>query len=211
MYGDSYLVYGAKTCRHCGEAHEDRLHIKETRRSRFKLMQFMALTRSRVDRAWTSFDGNSIQPTMLGLLIAQGLTIVAHSGRVTHEGDAAFRAAATEYGYASVMQNELDQPFVSLAGRRISDDELARTRGTRRGFDYPPGSCAAPRLIRKAFRLIANPNPATWEMSEIYCSAGGGGYWVHGLSAHSCDTCESLVPLLLCDQGLMGGLGVMNI
>ena len=80
-YGSTYQVYGSHACSACSESHARVLHIKETRRSRFKLMQFMAEITARHQNGGIlahNIGGN--QRFMLGLMVSGDRIFVAASG-----------------------------------------------------------------------------------------------------------------------------------
>ena len=208
VYGGSYQVYGAGVCPNCGVAHAPAFQIKESQRSRFKLMQFMA-EMSTILTATPSIGpsrpplvhAGAGQRFMLGILISGASTLVAASGNNHTRHD--FERVAQMKGYTTCPPRKAMEGFnVSAVGRRIPTGQYMATQ---RAGASPPGSCAAPRLIQKAFSIPAIAvNRQHWEMSEVFYQPNterrtrNDPYWVHGLSAHHCATCDNLVPLLMC-------------
>lgn len=175
---------------------------------------------------------------MLGILISGDDVLVTTSGSGLDTEP--FKAPAALKGYTICGPVNPAGPHESVIARPIPAIEYGNTR---REQGYEPGTCAAPRLLAKAFK---NPkmlnNWLNWEMSEIFyfpnnearrvhedeCDRArvqhieavhkgdrgdhpncavckqlvavqvGSLYWSPGLSAHSCNTCEQLVPLLMC-------------
>ncbi len=217
VYGSRYEVYGAGVCVRCGRAHPAASQIPETQQSRFKLMQFLAEMSTAmagtpedyvVGRTVGPFrppiiDAGAGQKFMVGLLLAGGQTLVSVSGNNLANG--AFTAAVTRKRY--VVCGARKAPVGvhnSVVDRVIPAGQYMATQGAGAS---PAGDCAAPRLIERAFELIpAGPlrDPSTWAMSEVFYQpktsrrTADDLHWVHGLSAHSCATCQNLVPLLLC-------------
>jgi hypothetical protein len=202
MYGGHYLIYGSGFCAHCGARHAAGAQLRETPRSRFRLVQLMAEMSTTFQAGGRPLvHAGAGQKFMLGLLIAGGRTYVATSGG--NLANAAFVAAAGRKGYTICPAR---RPLVgvnrSAGGRAIPAGQYMAMQAAGAS---PAGDCAAPRMIQRALELGA-VNPAGWEMSESYYQPNtdrrlrDDSCWVHGLSAHSCKTCENLVPLLLCPR-----------
>ena len=323
IYGSEHIHYGAGECPACHQRHASPYVIKETSKSRFKLMQFAAemtahdthgQTRQAIANAFSTarsgtglgklnkqiaekqrniakgkaveqntaqistlqaqyrqldkdltadlrnikkpflerFPGaqDGYSPSfaasergadvkfMLGILLSGDDVLVTTSGNGIDTEP--FRAAAALKGYTVCEAVNVPDPHQSVIARPIPTVEYGNTQ---REQGYAPGSCAAPRLLARAFTIpkIFN-NLKNWEMSEIYyfpnndarrahedesdkarvkhvneahngdrgdhpgcllcqqfnAATVGSLYWVPGLSAHSCNTCEQLVPLLMC-------------
>jgi hypothetical protein len=146
---------------------------------------------------------------MIGILICPEKTFVAASGPGFQNSK--FRAVAQQKAYTVCRPRTAETtPRTTIFGAAISHDEYASAKDATAG---EPGTCAAPRLIQEA-----TEDPATdterhedWRMSEIYYLPNNDRrireqnendlYWLHGVTAHSCKTCEKLVPLLLCPKG----------
>jgi hypothetical protein len=140
------------------------------------------------------------QKFMMGLLVSPTVPqiLVAVSGPNTN--NVAFQAAAGGKGYT--ICQPVGAVHQSRIGRAIPNVEYAAAQGVGAGA---PGDCAAPRILEAAFAIPAvAADWANWEMSEIYYQPHTGRrlqndyHWVHGLSAHSCNTCNNLIPLLMC-------------
>lgn len=198
-YGSTHQVYGSRACASCQQPHASWLHIKETHRSRFKLMQFLAEVTARHPNGgiFTHDIGNTRY--MVGLLISGGTIFVAASGNNNNR----IQPAAQAKGY--VLCNRITNP----AGNRSRVGRVIPTvqyQAAQAPAEPSPGNCAAPRLIQHACANGHAGNYRTWEMSEVYYEPNTGrrtandSYWMHGLSAHSCGTCENLVPLLMCPR-----------
>jgi hypothetical protein len=138
---------------------------------------------------------------MLGLLTDGTTTLVATSGK--NMNNAAFVRVAKLKGYTICPpRGPAVGTNTSLGGRTISNNDYENCQGADANR---PGECAAPRLIQRAFEIPAlMRNRAQWAMSEIFYQPNSEKrleqdlYWVHGLTAHSCATCENLVPVLMC-------------
>lgn len=206
MYGSNYQVYGAGPCPRTNRPHALASQIRETQRSRFVLMQLIA----EMSTAMSGAGGGIARPVMhagagqkfmLGVLLTGGATYVAASG--SNNGNNALVTACMRKGYT------LCPPRSATGGVHHAVSGRVIPAGQYMSMQAPgasrAGDCAAPRLIEQA---IATPaalaNRANWAMSEVFYQpntarrAQDDLYWVHGLSAHSCATCENLVPLLLC-------------
>lgn len=206
VYGGKLQHYGTGSCPHCHKVHGSEFQILESQRSRFKLMQFMAemsttfTPPSESGPARPIIHASAKQKFMLGILICGGTTLVAASG---HRKKADFERVAKLKGYQICpKQSAMQGPNKSVAGRQIPTGQYMATQcaGASR-----PGDCAAPRLVQHA---LANPAMAAkfqdWEMSEVFYQPNtsrrtkDNTYWMHGLSAHHCATCEKLIPLIMC-------------
>lgn len=157
---------------------------------------------------------------MLGLLITPNATYVTAAGTFENKTGGLFAYVATKKGYKTCGKNDKgDTP--SISNVRITKLQYESCKSPN---SQVPGSCAAPKLIQQ---YIADARQNRWaiqvsqlHMSEIYFvpntetrrnmmdanQSGGSGnanglYWTPGLTAHSCETCERLVPLLLCPAG----------
>jgi hypothetical protein len=137
-------------------------------------------------------------PTMLGLLIcgvgADAKTYVAASGKFA---DGRFKHVARLHGFTVCEKVPVQR---SLAGKPIPGDIY---QGSKALHAQMPGTCAAPRMIAQAIADKCMAPLDTWRMSEIYywrrgMKDNGELAWVPGLTAHSCETCEKLLPLFLC-------------
>lgn len=199
-YGSTYQVYGSHACGNCGVPHARFMHVKETSRSRFKLMHFMAEITARHQNGGIFTHNMGSQRFMLGLLISGNQILVAASGNNNNK----ITATANALGYT------VCPAIVNTAGNRSRVNRLIpqpQYAGTQVMGDPNPGNCAAPRLIQHATTLPAvKANWRAWEMSEVFFHpktshrTASAPYWVHGLSAHSCGTCENLVPILMCPR-----------
>jgi hypothetical protein len=175
------------------------LHIKETQQSRFKIMQFNAelMARSALPPMINIGVG---QKFMIGLLISNQTVLVAASGNNNN------RIAPT-----AILKNYVLCPDIngsaghhSRVGRAIPTAEYQATQAPGAS---EPGRCAAPRLIQHAFTIPpVAANWRNWELSEVFYQPNTERrtrddlYWVHGLSAHHCNTCNILIPLLMCTR-----------
>jgi hypothetical protein len=142
---------------------------------------------------------------MVGILICPERTYVAASGPGLDNPK--FRAIAARKGYSVCKARTVDTvPRTTTRGEPISRELYV---GAKDPTAPDPGNCAAPRLIQQATEdgSIDKLKRKEWEMSEIYylpstakrtSEQNNGLYWLHGLTAHSCQTCEKLVPILLC-------------
>jgi hypothetical protein len=220
MYGDKLRIYADKPCQLCNHVHEPRYWIHETSNSRFRLMQLVFELK---------FDklalGNKLKPPvnrqgiasaaqedrMLGILTTPNRNYATHSGN-TQGGTTPFLRRAVARGYT------VCPPRSSVLGART--DINGGTVGavmyanSIRAGGYAPGNCAAPRLVQQAIDdHIANGwaiDLRQWAMSEVMFRKdtgmvpnGGGVDWVHGLTAHSCATCDALLPPFLCSDDAM--------
>jgi hypothetical protein len=326
IYGSEHIHYGAGECPACHQKHASPYVIKESSKSRFKLMQFAAemtaydthgqtrlavadaflkaragsdlsklnknikqtqkeidnpkkataidLNRAKLEKLESQYAQKDKELTdplrnirtafetrfpgaqqgyspsyaaslrgadvkfMLGILLSGDDVLVTTSGSGLDTEP--FTAAAALKGYTVCEGVNVADPHQSIIARPIPTVQYGNTQ---REQGYAPGSCAAPRLLAKAFTIprIFN-NLKNWEMSEIYyfpnnearrahedesdkarvkhveeahkgergdhpncvvcqqlnAATVGSLYWVPGLSAHSCNTCEQLVPLLMC-------------
>ncbi|SAK78331.1 hypothetical protein AWB75_04661 [Caballeronia catudaia] len=203
MYGSQYVSYGtSKNCPRCARVHLPREGIEETSASRFKLLQLMGeLVYARKHQ----YAGVDQADRMFGVLITPAAIYAAHSGQL-HNGFTPFLIAARGRGYTTCDERGPNFPgLLDVRFRPITPDLY---KGTKRGGGYPPGACAAPRLIQQAIldhqRRNQRIDLTRWAMSEVMYksdptrSPASGQDWVHGLTAHSCETCARLVPLLLC-------------
>ena len=207
-YGDKYQIYGAGNCPNCHRIHAPQYQINETQSSRFRLMQFIAEMSTILTPAPPIgpsrppiMHGSARQKYMIGVLISGGTTLVAASG--TNHNKADFQRVANMKGYQICPPRKaLLDINTSLGGRQIPAGQYMATQ---RGGASPPGDCAAPRLIQQALSVPALAgNYNNWAMSEVFYQPNtqrrtrDDPYWVHGLSAHHCATCDNLVPLLMC-------------
>ena len=199
VYGSTYQRYGAGPCPRCTVPHASFMHIKETQRSRFKIMQFNAemMSRSAVP---PNINVGAGQKFMVGLLISGNTVLVAASG--SNNGRIQTTAQLKNYTLCPMITGIAGH--TSRVGRAIPAAEYQATQAAGAGA---PGQCAAPRLIQHAFTIPAvAANWRNWEMSEVYYQPNterrtqDNLYWVHGLSAHHCATCDRLVPLLMCTR-----------
>ncbi len=146
---------------------------------------------------------------MVGILICPEKTFVAASGPGI--GNAKLLAVAERKGYTVCKTRTADtMPRTTIHGVAISREHYA---GAKDPTASEPGNCAAPRLIQEATAddAVDKGKHQQWAMSEIYYlpntarrtseQQDNALYWLHGLSAHSCKTCEKLVPVLLCPAG----------
>lgn len=208
VYGGSYQVYGAGVCPNCHAAHVPTFQIQESQQSRFRLMQFMA-EMSTILTAVPSIGptrppvvhAGAGQRFMLGILISGVTTLVAASGN-SHTRRDFVRVAGMKDYMICPPRKALQGPNTSAAGRQIP---IGQYMATQRAGASPPGDCAAPRLIQQALSMPAlAANLQRWEMSEVFYQPNterrtkSDPYWVHGLSAHHCATCDNLIPLLMC-------------
>ena len=199
VYGDAYQRYGAGSCPRCGQPHANFLHIKETRRSRFKIMQFNAELMARSAMPPTINVGAG-QKFMIGLLVSGATVLVSASGNNRNR----IQPVAQLKGYILCPDINVPNGHRSRIGRAIPTAEYQATQAA--GANAP-GRCAAPRLIQHAFTLPAvKANWRNWELSEVFYQPNTTRrtrddlHWVHGLSAHHCGTCDNLVPLLMCTR-----------
>jgi hypothetical protein len=175
----------------------------ETSRSRFRLMQLVVEMGTRSSGNAHIVHAGAGQKFMLGLLIAGPHTFVATSGN--NLGNASFVAAANAKGYTICPPRSYSTGVnFSVVGRAIPAGQYMSMQAANAS---PAGDCAAPRLLQQAFQTLGAPHqPNTWEMSEVFYQpntqrrTSDNLYWMHGLSAHSCATCQNLVPMLLCPQ-----------
>lgn len=198
-YGSEYQKYGAGTCPRCGVPHAGFMHIKETQRSRFKLMQFNAELMARTS-APLHINVGAIQKFMIGILISNHTILVATSGSNNNR----IQPVATLKNYILCPQITVTSGHHSRVGRLIPQAEYQATQAP---GAPTPGQCAAPRLIQHAFTIPSvAANWRNWELSEVFYQPNTARRtqdnlpWVHGLSAHHCATCDSLVPLLMCTR-----------
>jgi hypothetical protein len=138
------------------------------------------------------------QKFMVGLLLSGETQLVAASGK----NNSKLQFLAQSMGLILCPEITSTTEHLSCVGRVIAPAEYEATQAI---GGPTPGNCAAPRLIEHAFTLPnVRANMANWEMSEIYYQPNTKRrtkddlYWEHGLSAHHCDTCDALVPLLMC-------------
>ncbi|SAL05168.1 hypothetical protein AWB78_07336 [Caballeronia calidae] len=207
MYGSQYVLYGAtRACPRCAEIHPPREGIQETAISRFKLMQLMfELVYANLHNPGTCRQ----EDRMFGILTTPLRVYAAHSGP-TQNGTTSFLTAACKRGYKICDERSASLPGrIDIRFNEIPAEEYEATYT--RGGGYRPGACAAPRLIQQAILDYQHTgqhiDPTTWAMSEVMYKknptkspAGDGQDWIHGLTAHSCETCARLVPLLLCTR-----------
>lgn len=208
VYGDSYQTYGGGLCPNCHGTHAPQYKIKETQQSRFKLMQFMAEMSTALTPAVAVgpsrppvIHAGAGQKFMLGILICGGTTLIAASGNNHSRAD--FRRVAELKGYRICPPRKATEGVnVSVCGRAIPAGQYMATQSAGAS---PPGDCAAPRLIQQALSMSGVAGSSQmWEMSEIFYQPNterrtrDDSHWVHGLSAHHCGTCDTLVPLLMC-------------
>ncbi len=71
---------------------------------------------------------------------------------------------------------------------------------------YPIGSCAAQKMIQY---IVSQSDPATARitkinMAEIFWKTGGKSNWSTGQVVPSCNTCNRVLPMLLCNYNNMG-------
>lgn len=199
VYGSTYQRYGAGRCPRCNVAHANFLHTTETQRSRFKIMQFNAelMAQSALPPMINVGAG---QKFMVGLLISGQAVLVAASG---NNNNRIQRIAQLKHYTLCPAVNGF-AGHRSRVGRVIPTAEYQATQAAGAGA---PGQCAAPRLIQHAFTIPAvAANWRNWELSEVFYQPNTERrtrddlHWIHGLSAHHCGTCESLVPLLMCTR-----------
>lgn len=199
VYGEYYQRYGAGVCPRCNVPHAMFLTIKETARSRFKLLQFNAELMAQFSRPPTINVGGG-QKFMTGLLISGNDVLVAASG----SNNRRIEATANLKGYILCPEIRTSAGHFSRVGAAIPTLDY---ESTHRDGASQPGTCAAPRLIEHAFTIprIKN-NWRNWEMSEIFYQPNTARrtrddlFWVHGLSAPHCATCDSLIALLMCTR-----------
>jgi len=203
-----YITYGAARCSLChlmGANHQ----IRETQRSRFRAMLFIAEMSARAGdgAGQIIMHGSNNQKFMIGALIAGATTIVACSGN--HDNFAPMITAAAHLGYA--MAGYRAPPFATRGGGTVS---LVEAGAAHAGGNAPqPGRCAAPKMILEAFSRNLHLNDAwrQWEMSEVFfqpstsrrtteINSNFPPIYDHGLSQRHCATCNTLVPMLMCGQ-----------
>lgn len=193
VYGSTWAHYGTKACSICKKVHLDTKTIKESSKSRFKLMQ--VLMEVRLSSAWTGASDN--EDRMFGLLITPQKTFATHSGDLKG-GNTPFLKAALAKGHtlALTQEEKAGGNHTGLGGPiKPHIYQSAKVGGA-----YKPGNCAAPRLVEAAIEDgTVTKDPSLWAMSEVmYNPSGSNQQWWHGLTAHSCATCDKLVPMLLC-------------
>jgi len=139
--------------------------------------------------------------TMLGMLICpkQGSEIiyVASSGGFwrTHP---AFDNVARLHG---LVVCDTPKSRTTLDRGKIPGDVYASCKAA---GAQQPGTCAAPRMIAQAIEDEVDSDVSKWRMSEVWYWKSGMNpaaqdlAWVPGLTAYSCDTCMSLLPLFFC-------------
>jgi hypothetical protein len=146
---------------------------------------------------------------MLGVLITPAGKYAAQSGN-TQGGTTPFLQRAAANGFILCPQRSFDQGNrLGVKGEEISQDLYKGSRGP---GGFPPGACAAPRLIQQAIEDYLQARrtiePSQWAMSEVMFrnnptqapTKAGQTDWVHGLTAFSCPTCDRLLPLFLCNN-----------
>lgn len=199
VYGEYYQRYGAGVCPRCNVPHAMFLTIKETARSRFKLLQFNAELMAQFSRPPTIFVGAK-QKFMTGILISGNDVLVAASG----SNNRRIEATANLKGYTLCPEIHDSVGHISRVGAAIP---TLVYQSTHRAGASQPGLCAAPRLIQHAFSIPdVRSNWRNWEMSEIFYQPNtkrrtqDNLVWAHGLSAPHCATCDSLIALLMCTR-----------
>jgi hypothetical protein len=144
---------------------------------------------------------------MLGLLTTPESTYVSAAGTFAAKTNGLFGYVAKKLGY-KVCDKTTKGDTPSISGVNISRQLYENTR-----VDNVPGSCAAPKLIQQyiadKIKSRGQIDVSQIHMSEIYfvpdtdkntemTQSEGGLYWTPGLTAHSCKTCNKLLPMLLC-------------
>lgn len=144
---------------------------------------------------------------MLGLLTTPEGIYVSAAGTFADKTKGLFGYVAKKLGY-KVCDKTTKGDTPSIRGAKISKELYDDTR-----VDNVPGSCAAPKLIQQyiadKMKSGGQINVSQLHMSEIYfvpdtdtrtekTQSQGGLYWTPGLTAHSCETCRKLLPMLLC-------------
>lgn len=192
------MTYGNTACATCGGAHAAAEWIQESSQSRFRLMQLMM--KMRLEPAALAANNAANQaPRMFGILLTPNRNYAAHSGQ-TNNLATPFLAKAQGLGYTLCQERTANGgTHYSQGGYQVSAHSYSNAL---RPGGYPPGCCAAPRLIEQALedhRANGWPiNLTQWHMSEVMYQPNTVGNWTHGLTAPSCATCQALVPLLLC-------------
>jgi hypothetical protein len=207
QYGEQYITYGAsRPCARCGIVHSPSAGIRESSQSRFMLMQLLAEIAYNKSKNF-NIAGNQ-EPRLLGIQITPVAIYAAQSGD-WQQGHTQFLLGALGKGYRICPPRRPDMPGnIDASGRPITPQMYRSTNRVGNG-GYPPGNCAAPRLIQQAIHDHRNQgrriNPTRWSMSEVMYKLdpaevppNGRQDWVHGLTAFSCETCARLVPTLLC-------------
>ena len=201
MYGSTHQIYGSKACARCGRYHGRSDQVLETHGSRFKLMRLLVelqLTPMLARR--TGADVPALNADrMFGVLVTPEKTFATHSGDLLDGATPFLLLAKSRKMTLALTQEEKQGKHTARAGvipQHIY--QSAKVAGA-----YKPGNCAAPRLIEAALKdPDVSHDPMTWSMSEVmYNPTGSNQQWWHGLTANSCDTCEKLVPMLLCPTG----------
>jgi hypothetical protein len=148
---------------------------------------------------------------MLGLLKTPEATYVSAAGTFEDKTNGLFAYVAKKLGYKTCGKNKKgDTP--SISGANISKQLYEEAK-----VDNVAGTCAAPKLIQQyiadKMKSGGQIDVSQLHMSEIYFVPNtgtrtlmtqrtqGGLYWTPGLTAHSCETCEKLLPMLLCPSG----------
>lgn len=140
---------------------------------------------------------NGLAPMMIGVLVANnGNVYAACSPADSQPGQLAFVQACQRVGMVPFIQcgNVPARGVATAGGRQMSPSEMARCRPTQQ--DPIQGRCAAPKMIHIALSQRA---PRPWTMSEmLWDPAGQNAQYTPLWHAQSCNTCQRLLPRMLC-------------
>ena len=134
---------------------------------------------------------------MIGVLVADKKIFVAASGSNLNRIEAAAKSLSRSLGKVVLCEPRTAQGIhKTWGGADVASAEYLQTK-----VDNEPGTCAAPRIIEQAMAdADAVKVRDNWEMTEVWFdpNAEADESYVHGLSAKHCNTCDKLIPLLLC-------------
>jgi hypothetical protein len=160
-----------------------------------------AFRRGLLDAVTSSKSGQC----MLGILICPEQIFISASGAGMKIGD--FKTIAERRGFTICKERTADTaPRRTIFGDPISREVYVASKADGAS---EPGNCAAPRLIQMATEepSVDTERFQEWQMSEVMYlpitsartrEQSGGLVWTHGLTMHSCETCQNLVPILMC-------------
>ncbi len=201
-------VYGAGVCPRCEAAHAPECCLRESQRSRSKLMQLIAEVTAELRAAGVApqpFAPVNPGPNgrfSIGILEAAQHVLVAASGN--QQNFPALVAVVQRKGY------RLCGPRGGRMGKHRTVQQVQIAAAEYEATEEPggriPGECVGPRLLEQAFDLVAPPrNISKWALSEVVFDAtpvlsSDPGRWARGLPPHRCETCDRLMALLLCPQ-----------
>jgi hypothetical protein len=213
------VTYGNTHCRNCNTIHPQGSHVDEsleTKRRAKEIVFHMSqiFLNQGLGRALPPGGAPLVRrelerPTIIGVLVAGGRTHVANSGGSSPFFNEAIRRIQRHIPNLIHVQTVI-QPVLTRGRTQIPPATIANCQ-----VDNGPLQCAAPKLIDAANRTVGQNLRLHYSMSEVWFDAStferstvvtdrrneaaiARVHTDHGRSRTSCQTCQNVLPMLLC-------------